>query len=376
MNEQAQVAMDCISEGCDLSEKITRDEYMNLIGQSGMAQKCIAVIQSTLEKAGLKPADLLAVEWIGSSLRVNAIRDPIQAFFGEKPLQATMNAEEAVSIGCCLVCARHSPTTTTRAYDLYEFDQKPPKPKAAPAPAAKPAEAAKDGGETKMDVETPEQPKQEGEGSEQPKMDVETPADPQPKMEVEPDQPKMDIEESKKEQFVSGALTPKEVEAFRMDECEMGRNDAYVIASANAKNELEAYVYYVSEQSSGAWKEFGTRQEFQALEDVCGQTTAWLYGDGDDVTKEEYEQKMDAIKVYSEPIRLRLVAKQQAEEEARQKEAAAKAEAIRLEQERIAAEKAAAAKAAAEKAAAEKAAAEQANPSNPVDSPPLPEEKK
>jgi len=355
MNDLATVSMDCISEGFDLSEKITRDEYVDLLNKSGIPQKALAVVKATLEKAGLKTSDLHTVEWVGSTLRAPAIRDDIDAFLGEIPLQATMNAEEAVAIGCCVLCARHSPTTTTRAYDLYEADQKPPAPKPAPV---------------KMDVEPKEgensEPKMEEEQSEPPKMEEEQPE--QPSMEVEKEEPK-------KEEFVSGSLTPKEVEAFRMDECEMGRQDAYVIATSNAKNELESYVYYVTEQASGPWKEFGSKEEFKALEDVCGETTGWIYGEGADVTKEEYEKKLEGVKVFSEPIRLRLVAKIKAEEDAKAKIAAEKAEKIRLEQEKIAAQKAAEAKAAADAKAAAEAAK---NPKPADDSPPAPvdEEKK
>lgn len=38
-----------------------------------------------------------------------------------------MNAEEAVAIGCALFCARHSPASSTRAYDLIENTNVPVK---------------------------------------------------------------------------------------------------------------------------------------------------------------------------------------------------------------------------------------------------------
>jgi len=146
-----------------------------------------------------------------------------------------------------------------------------------------------------------------------------------------------------------GCLDPKVVEAFRMDECEMRRHDELVIGTANAKNALETFAYWATEQISGQWKEFGSKEEFAALEDVCSKTTMWLYDEGADVTKEEYEAKLAAIKVFSDPIRLRLEAKREAEL------AAIKAEEDRIKAEKLAAEE----RVKAEKAAAEKAAAEE-----------------
>lgn len=103
MNELAVVGMDCISEGFDLSEKITRSQYHELLSGSGIAAKVLAVIQKTLDKAGLQVSQLHSVEWVGSTLRVNAIRDQIQEFLGDKPLGAQMNAEEAVAIVCLAI---------------------------------------------------------------------------------------------------------------------------------------------------------------------------------------------------------------------------------------------------------------------------------
>lgn len=68
----------------------------------------------------------MLVEAVGSSTRVQAIRDAIQDFLG-KTIGSKMNAEEAVAIGCALFCARHSPASSTRAYDLIENNNVPVK---------------------------------------------------------------------------------------------------------------------------------------------------------------------------------------------------------------------------------------------------------
>jgi len=174
-----------------------------------------------------------------------------------------------------------------------------------------------------------------------------------------------------------GCLEPKEVEAFRMEECEMKRQDELVISTANAKNTLETFAYWAVEQTSGQWKEFGSKEEFAALEDVCSKTTLWLYDEGVDATKEDYEAKLAAVKVFSDPIRLRLEAKRQAELDAiKAEEDRIKAEKL-AEEERIKAEKKAAedAKKAAEaaeeqaKKAAEQPKEEKMATDTPTDAP-------
>jgi len=66
------------------------------------------------------------VECSGSSTRITVVREAIQDYL-KKPLGAQMNAEEAVAIGCALYCARHSPASSTRAYDLIENTNVPVK---------------------------------------------------------------------------------------------------------------------------------------------------------------------------------------------------------------------------------------------------------
>lgn len=402
MNELAVVGMECICDGCDLSEKITRDEYLQLLAGSGITEKVVKTIQQTLEKAKLFPSDLHSIEWTGSCLRVTAIRDAVQKFFGEKPVTAQMNAEEGVAIGCALICARMSPTASTRAYDLIEnagravtlsftklneADAKEqsfplfadnyllPKTKALNStfPEAKPIslemkyadpksvifgneviatarvpEVATSSFPSKLRVKSKAEPhgvfgfvqaelleeKEEThevtvepaaeklkEGEE--KMNEDKPDAPEdtPMKDEKTAKPVTKVETRKvnhetvlKFEVVNiGVLTPKEVEAFRMEECEMKRADALVIATANAKNELETFAYACPDKCTGEWKEFGSPEEFAALADVCQKTTTWLYDEGENVSKEEYDAKLAEIKVFSEPIRLRLAAKIQAE---------------------------------------------------------------
>jgi heat shock protein 4 len=111
--------MDCLHEDYDLQDKITRTQYLEMLNQAKIPERVVAVVKTALEKANLTPDQLHSVEAVGSSMRVQAVRDAIQNFLN-LPLGSKMNAEEAVAIGCALFCARHSPASSTRAYDLIE----------------------------------------------------------------------------------------------------------------------------------------------------------------------------------------------------------------------------------------------------------------
>lgn len=53
------------------------------------------------------------------------------------------------------------------------------------------------------------------------------------------------------------------------------------------------------------WRDFGTKEERDAIEELCGQITIWLYDDGADVVKAEYESRLKSIKDLAEKLNVR-----------------------------------------------------------------------
>jgi hypothetical protein len=95
------------------------------------------------------------------------------------------------------------------------------------------------------------------------------------------------------------------VNAYKKIETDITAQDYLIISTANAKNELETYVYAANEKVSGTWKDFGTKQEKDAVEELCGQITIWLYDDGADVARAEYESRLKSVKDLAEKLNLR-----------------------------------------------------------------------
>jgi len=390
MNEQAYISMDCLHEDYDLQDKLTRTKYLEMLNEAQIPQRVVACVKTALEKSGITAEQLHSVEAVGSSTRVQAVRDAIQDFLG-KTIGSKMNAEEAVAIGCALYCARHSPASSTRAYDLIENTNVPvkvswktlndasdtkvtdmeifpvnyliPKTKTRNVTInrvdGKPFEIAlqyapvkpedvtygnnviamcqvpkilKDNEMTrdaKVVVKLKAEPIgtfhfAEVEMQEEKEEIVEVPIEEKPEegekkddtkegSEIKTDAPKTRQEKKKvihstkisHQIFTPNELSEDQVTNYKKIENDMTAQDDLIISTANAKNELETYVYAASEKVNGVWKDFGTKQERDAIEELCGQITVWLYDDGADVTRAEYESRLKSVKDLAEKLNTR-----------------------------------------------------------------------
>lgn len=74
--------------------------------------------------AGLKMADVEAIEVVGGSTRIPAVKDVIKAIF-DKDVSTTLNADEAVARGCALQCAMLSPTFRVREFAVNDVTPYP-----------------------------------------------------------------------------------------------------------------------------------------------------------------------------------------------------------------------------------------------------------
>merc|ERR1712137_1136850 len=126
--------------------------------------------------------------------------------------------------------------------------------------------------------------------------------------------------------LASGYSVAKVLELKTLEE-KMQAADELAIATAEARNALEAYSYDAQSKLQydfSEWTEFATEEEKTKLLGLVDDVLAWLYGEGDSATKETYQNKLGELQVLGAPIELR-----RSETDARQPAIDALMEAIR-----------------------------------------------
>ena len=110
--------IECFMEERDLSARIDRATFEELITDE--LQIIEQVMVDCLKASEWKQDDIYAVEMVGGSSRVPAVKAAIERTFGKTP-QTTLNADEAVSRGCALQCAILSPTFRVREFSVTDI---------------------------------------------------------------------------------------------------------------------------------------------------------------------------------------------------------------------------------------------------------------
>lgn len=131
-NSDAPLNVESLMNDIDASSKLSRDELEALI------QPLLVRIQPTVE-AALKSADIAldaidAVELVGGSTRVPAVRACIQKAFPNKVLSTTLNQDEAIARGATFACAMLSPVFRVRDFHVHDISHYSVKVQWAPIP--------------------------------------------------------------------------------------------------------------------------------------------------------------------------------------------------------------------------------------------------
>ncbi|KAG0195056.1 adenyl-nucleotide exchange factor sse1, partial [Mortierella sp. NVP41] len=95
-NAQAPLNIESIMEDRDVASMMKRTEFEELAQE--LISRVEAPLQKALEDAGMTIEDIDAVEMIGGSTRIPALKERIQAFF-KKDLSSTLNQDEATARG-------------------------------------------------------------------------------------------------------------------------------------------------------------------------------------------------------------------------------------------------------------------------------------
>jgi len=110
--------IECFMEERDLTHRVDRTAFEEMVQEE--LKKAEQVMVECLKASEWKLEDIYAVEIVGGSTRIPAIKAAIEKVFGKTP-NTTLNADEAVSRGCALQCAILSPTFKVREFNVTDI---------------------------------------------------------------------------------------------------------------------------------------------------------------------------------------------------------------------------------------------------------------
>ncbi|KAL8280171.1 hypothetical protein RQP46_007501 [Phenoliferia psychrophenolica] len=121
-NAVAPLSVESIMEDIDASSSLKREDFEALIAP--LLERTISPLERALADAGISKEDIDAVELVGGSTRVPALKNRIEGFFG-RPLSFTSNQEEAIARGATLACAMLSPVFKVREFTTTDLQLYP-----------------------------------------------------------------------------------------------------------------------------------------------------------------------------------------------------------------------------------------------------------
>lgn len=356
-NAEAPLNVESIMNDIDASSRLTREKYEELIDH--VLDRIVAPINQALTDSGLTVDQVDAVELIGGSTRIPAVRAKIQSVFGSKPLSTTLNQDEAAARGATFACAMLSPVFRVREFSMIDLHPYSIKvqwekeeddedthlvvfPKGNPIPStkalsfsrkapfqleacyvdptelpgainpwlaqfsAKKVEPTANGDAPIVKVRA--RLNQHGilsfEGAyveEIEEVEVEAMA-----VDGAEEPPKKKISRKKVDvPFVwsAGGLDATVIEAFRSAEAEMHAGDKLVMDTEDRKNALEEYVYDMRGKVDDRYAAYVQPAEKQKLLAALAEAEDWLYTEeGEDATKSAYVSRLDGLKAIGDPI--------------------------------------------------------------------------
>ncbi|KAF8201078.1 heat shock protein 70 family [Mycena galopus ATCC 62051] len=366
-NAEAPLNVESIMNDVDASSKLSRDDLESLI--SSVLDRIVAPVQRVLADSGLTLEEIDAIELIGGSTRVPAVRARIQEVFPGKVLSTTLNQDEAIARGATFCCAMLSPVFRVRDFHMQDITHYPIRVQWAPSPTDPEDDTEltvfQQGDKlpsTKVlsfyrretfDLEAVYADPSGLPGGINPwvgRLTVkEVPADPKGEATCvrvktrinqhgimsfesayveeieEKDEPApMDVDaaadgaapppqkkkrvKKKDVAFIAStsSMDKAAVEALRETENAMHAADKLVMDTEDRKNALEEYVYDMRAKLDERYMPFAQADEKAKLLVALQEAEDWLYTEeGEDATKSAYVSRLDALKVLGDPITFR-----------------------------------------------------------------------
>ncbi|KAI0032708.1 heat shock protein 70 [Vararia minispora EC-137] len=360
-NTEAPLSVESIMNDIDASSKLGREDYEQLI--SGVLDRIPLPLQQALQDSGLSLEQIDAVELVGGSTRIPAVRAKIQSVFVGKALSTTLNQDEACARGATFTCATLSPVFRVKEFANHDTTHYPIKVQWEPTPGDGEEETElvvfpkrnnvpstkvltfyrKEAFDLQALYAEPEllpgsinpwiarvtikgvQPNEAGDFS---TVKVKTRLNANGILSFEdaytetveerdepvPEGAEGEAAEPKKKKYskkhtlpivagYGGTLESSVLNEFKEKELQMHENDKLVQDTEDRKNALEEYIYDVRGKLDERYAAFVQPEEKEKLLAELAQEEDWLYSeDGEDALKSAYVSRLDALKALGDPI--------------------------------------------------------------------------
>jgi heat shock protein 4 len=357
-NSEGPLNVESIVNDIDATSKLTREDMEDLIAD--VLSRIPIPIEIAIRESGLTLDEIDAVELIGGSTRVPAVRARIQSALPGKTLSSTLNQDEAIARGATFTCAMLSPVFKVREFEIcdiihypirIQWDRVPEDDddlhldvykRGNPIPSTKvlsfsrreafeleavypdvenlpgsanpwigkfTAKAVEVEGVDPTTVKVRVRVNQHGifsfasaytetiEEKEEAAMAVDGEAEAPPK--------KKRIVHKKDVPFVAGytSLDKSMVDKYTSLEAEFHAADKLVTDTEDRKNALEEYVYDMRGKMDDRYASYVQAEEKEKLLVKLAEAEEWLYTEeGEDALKSAYVERLDALKVLGDPI--------------------------------------------------------------------------
>ncbi|XP_066150208.1 heat shock 70 kDa protein 4 isoform X1 [Euwallacea fornicatus] len=116
------LGIECFMDDKDVKSEMKRADMDALC--ASLFQRVEITLKECLKQSGLNLDDIYAVEIVGGSSRIPAIKQLMEKVFQKQP-STTLNQDEAVARGCALQCAMLSPAVRVREFSVTDVQNYP-----------------------------------------------------------------------------------------------------------------------------------------------------------------------------------------------------------------------------------------------------------
>lgn len=353
-NPQAPVNIESIMDDRDVATVVNRTDFEEWA--SHLFGRTADTIHKALENAGLKAEEIDAIEIVGGTTRIPAIKKTISDVVG-KPISTTLNQDEAIARGAALQCAMLSPVFKVRDFKVNDICSYPIKLQWAPTPEEEETEIVvfdrnnaipstkiltfmrKEPFTLEAVYAYPDElPRGINPWIGQFNIKNVEPVNDQPvevkvkvrlnihgilsvesayvveEKEVEEEVTNKEGEKEVKKvkklvkkadlPVVSGttALSRALLDQYAERESQMAANDKLIFATEAAKNALEEYGYEMRDKIEGAYGEYIDPSIKDKFVSDLNAVVDWIYDEGDDQPKSVYVEKLESLKKVGNPV--------------------------------------------------------------------------